>query len=248
VFAVTPNQLKDSAHVVIFNAYQEKGVDAALQVAKALMDACNKSSSNIAGKSAVKGEVSEAILEVMLRKFQNLVSPSVIIKNFCIRAQTGNQRTTEIDLAMFTPVRIYLFECKSYNGKKTLNNECTVKSPSITKDIYKQSLVHMEILNQYMDKYRINRMWKGTSPYKLYFFEFSSGSIIDKRNDKWKHTMPLITLDNIDKVLCEEFLTPQKANWDLERAWKCIKQLYKLSESNFKDHMIRMYSLNGGNK
>lgn len=194
-------------------------------------------------KTEIKGELSEVILECILLEIQRYIPSSIISKGLCIRDPV-TKRTTEMDVTFFTPCKIYMFECKSYSGKKTLTAECTLTNKTTTTDVFSQSKHHMEVLNRYLVPYRLNRDLPGTSPYKLILFELSSVECEDVREDVWKNRIPLLNIDTIYPYLIQDMSTPQKVNWNLNQLVPILQQLDSQSRMLFKEHLNRL----GGKK
>ena len=222
----------------IMACYAQYGIDTADKQIRRIIYQAEHSNIPIQAKSEIKGELAEVALEVYLLEIQKYLKNSVLSKGLCIRDVLSG-RTTEMDVTLFTPCKIYMFECKSYAGKKILTKECTLAGTHTT-DVFSQSQHHMEVLNQYLSTFRVNRSVKGCSPYKLVLFELSTTDCEDRREDKWKRIVPLITLDTLWEFLCEEFTSTQKINWDFARMLPVISQLDKESPELFKEHMKRM--------
>ena len=182
----------------------------------------------------LKGELSEIILEQYLKELQKALLQngvqSTLIKNLGLvhRSESNDVLySSEIDLCLATPYRCYLFEVKSYSGKKTLTKECFLKGTSEI-DIFAQSKIHLDFFEMLFDdcriKYTLGR--KGLkSPYKLMFFECSTEPVIDKREQKWVESIPYVNTGNIFKWFAQEIDTNQKIQWDLDKLNERFKQL-----------------------
>lgn len=227
----------------ILSCYRSYGLNTAMTQTIKILKQSETEKIDYRLKTEIKGELSEVILECVLLELQKYLGLSVISKGLCIRDPITH-RTTEMDVTFFTPCKIYMFECKSYAGKKTLTNECTLTNKTTSTDVFSQSKHHMEILNRYLIPYRLNRDIKGGSPYKLILFELSSVECIDNREDIWKSRIPMLTLSNIYDYLLQELCTPQKVNWDLPKLVPLLKQFDAQSEALFSEHLKRL----GGKK
>lgn len=222
----------------IMACYLKYGIEQADKQIRTIIQQAEHSKVPVAARSEIKGELAEVALEVYLLEIQKYLKNSILSKGLCIR-DTLSGRTTEMDVTLFTPCKIYMFECKSYAGKKILTKECTLKGANTT-DVFSQSQHHMEVLNQYLSTFRINRSIKGGAPYKLVLFELSTTDCKDCRDERWKRLVPLVTLDTLWDFLCDEFTTSQKINWDFARMLPIINQLDKESPALFREHMNRM--------
>lgn len=222
----------------IMACYSQFGIEQADKQIRKIIQQAEHDKISFDAKSEIKGELAEVALEVYLLEIQKYLRNSMLSKGLCVR-DTLSGRTTEMDVTFFTPCKIYMFECKSYAGKKILTKECTLQGAHTT-DVFSQSQHHMEVLNQYLSTFRINRNVKGCAPYKLVLFELSTTDCEDHREDRWKRIVPLITLDTLWEFLCEEFTAPQKINWDFARMLPIVSQLDRESPELFREHMKRM--------
>lgn len=197
----------------------------------------------------LKGELSEVILEQYLKELQKALLQkgidSTIIKNLGLvhRSETNDVLySSEIDLCLATPYRCYLFEVKSYSGKKTLTKECFLKGVSEI-DIFAQSKMHLDFFEMLFDdcriKYTLGR--KGLkSPYKLMFFECSTEPVIDKREQKWKDSIPYVNTGNIFKWFAQEIDDSQKPQWDLKKLNARFRQLDENRDLIMQYHIKRL--------
>lgn len=240
---VDPKPLATRTRTTILECYRLYGIKAVDSQARKLIDQCEHEKISYQLRSEIKGELAEVVLECYLAEIQKHLSVSVISKGLCIR-DPNTKRTTEMDVTFFTPCRIYMFECKSYSGRKTITAECTLKNKTVTKNVYEQSVHHMEILNRYLVPFRVNRDRKGAGPYKLVLFELSTSECDDQRDDIWKSRIPLVTLDNIWEFLVRELSQTVKVNWDIQRMLPLLQQLDAQSAQLFREHMKRL----GGTK
>ena len=63
---------------------------------------------------------------------------------------------TELDLTVFSPQRIFAFECKSYAGPKKITDKCTIrKKKGGTFDVYDQHSKHFMVLADQLKPFRI---------------------------------------------------------------------------------------------
>ncbi len=231
--------LASKTRATILECYRQYGLAKVNAQAKKLILQCEREKLDYHIRSTIKGELAEVVLECHLAEIQKYIPMSVVSKGLCIR-DVNTKRTTEMDVTFFTPCRIYMFECKSYSGKKTITNECTLTNATVSKDVYGQSLHHMQTLNRYLVPYRLNRDVKGVGPFKLALFELSTQECSDQREDIWKSRVPLLTIDNIQEFLVRELTASSKVNWDIQRMIPLLQQLDAQSSTLFKEHLKRL--------
>lgn len=194
--------------------------------------------------NVLRGELAEVLLEALLRNLCDIFDKYGIkyelIKNLAIikRGSNGKLYSSEIDVCLCTEYRCYLFEVKSYKGKKTLTDECLLHGFK-DMDIHKQSTLHLDFFRENFDDCRftfIEGRKNIPKPYKLIFFEFSKDGVKDLRNREWKERVPLITYDNFHKFFIGE-LSNKVVQWDL------IKLRKTLSKFNDNRDMVMDYHL-----
>ncbi len=235
--------LAAKTRATILECYRQYGLARVDEQARKLITQCEHEKLDYRVRSDIKGELAEVVLECHLAEIQKYIPMSVVSKGLCIR-DVNTKLTTEMDVTFFTPCRVYMFECKSYSGKKTITKECTLTNSTVSKDVYGQSLHHMQALNRYLVPYRLNRNVKGVGPFKLALFELSTRECSDQRDDVWKSRVPLLTLDNIQEFLVRELTTSNKVNWDIQGMIPLLQQLDAQSALLFKEHLKRL----GGSK
>ena len=79
--------------------------------------------------------------------------PWICSKGLCIeRTDGGRAKTTELDLTLFTPSKIILFESKYRQSKFKLIDECTIVPEwGSVMNVYKQNLMHLTNLKSYLN-------------------------------------------------------------------------------------------------
>lgn len=233
--------VKNSTRQHVLKQYFAHGIESVIPCALSTIHEIENSKVDWRIRAEMKGELAEVTIECYLREMQKTVItvPSAVVKGLCVKGKrTGT--TTEMDVTFFTPCRIYMFECKSYVGQKTITDRCTLTSGNVTTDVHRQSVQHMSFLNDHLDCCRVNRALKGDSPYKLILFELSSTSSVDMRTERDKATIPRITLEELPAWFNTEFNRTMKTNWDMLRVLPILKRLDSLSEQNFKEHLARL--------
>lgn len=231
-------KLNEVTRTAVLNLYQHNGLDAADKKVRELLLQCETQKNNTLERSTIKGELSEIALEYHLLHWFNWSSYMLMIKSLCIKSKTS-KATAEIDILLATPCRIYLFECKSFKGSKTLTNECFLQGASSKKDVFDQSKYHLQILEQHLADCRFVKT-ASPPPYQLILFELSSDDITDMREDKWKRTIPLLTLNTIDDWFKTEFQKGGNIIWNYDTLCKRLLKLNETSEKMFRFHMHKI--------
>ena len=202
---------KDNTNEVLLEYYKENGFQKTVAVAKSMYNVNLKNTvKNF--KTDMNGEVCETVLEIgileFMKRYPQACKDWVLKKGLIVRDinDPNNGFFTEIDLVLATPQMIYLFECKSYTGKKILTNECTIKTPKRTFDVYKQNFLHAKTFLAQFTPYRCNKSSK-VFPIQLALFSLAKGEIVDKRTDINKTLMPLIEIENLFSFLAKNIPT-----------------------------------------
>ena len=202
-------------------------------------------------RNTVHGELCETILEICIIDFMKQYSEEtkewvydkgMVIKD--ITNMSSNFRT-EIDLTLFTPFKILSFECKSYSGDKEFINECTVRRKGIKDcDVYNQHRNHYVTLMKTMKPFRLrNEYTDKIAPMQVAYFDFSLGSKVDNRDKKWRALMPIITVNNIHKLLTTYLDKPRC--WDMSYINRALKLIDRNKELKTKKHLEYVKSLHG---
>ena len=235
-------RMKENARELLLAICQQYGAQTALNKAEQLMKQCEDKSFNRDARSSVKGEVSEAVSEILCAHIQKRLGNCIMSKGLCIPKKGGDSsRTTEMDIVLFTPVCIYMIECKSYSGRKVLKNECYIEAHS-KKDVYRQNLLHMEFLSDYVAPYMLNDrgVMRQQPYYRLILFEMSSGSIIDTRTDHYKKLYPCLGPQTLLPWFNQELRQPKKVIYNMQGLQQMLVQLNANSSANFVKHVKRL--------
>lgn len=179
--------IRSRTNYALVQLYEQKGYDVFARTCE------NMKHNNWFDKSEYgqfKGECAEAFLYVTIDAFikkNNL--PWRIYQSLVVPHRNGEQgATTEIDIVLVSEQQIVVFEAKSYNGNKTITDECTVHHGGKTTDIFGQNGLHCESLQKKILDLNINA-YKGM---KTAFFSYAVGSINDKRSPEMKTRMPAL--------------------------------------------------------
>lgn len=206
-------------------------------------------------KTDLNGEICETVLEIGILEFMRshqveckdwVLKKGLIIKDI---ENPNNGFMTEIDLVLATPQMIYLFECKSYTGKKVLTNECTITTPTRSFDVYEQNFLHAKTFLAQFIPYRCNRDEK-IFPLQLVFFSLSKGDIVDTRTEQNKRLMPLVEIENLSSFLASNIPTDKRkvpTLWRIQYVKKALNIIAKRSNEYRDEHLTYVKSLHNNN-
>lgn len=235
-------EFKNNLRKEVLNIYSKQGYNFAKKSVDMLMKNANKKAKEIGNKSLpvqIKGECTELILELQIREFarQNKLN-WVLVKGLTLkRLDYKKGKTTELDLTLFTPSKIILFESKYRSGKFSLIDECNLV-PSGTfgypANVYKQNLLHLDNLRRYLSPAVKNL--KAGKPFSIALYMYDSANVKDLRTEQYKKLVPLLTPNNIKSYL-EEKAKERVEIWDMGKIRLLIKKLDEQSADNFKEHM-----------
>lgn len=225
----------------VMHIYETKGIKAADDKVKALLLQCETTGQTSArDRGTIKGELAEIYLEYHLLWWMEHAKNLICIKSLCMKSKESTA-TAEIDILLASPCKIYLFECKSFSGSKTLTNECFLRGRSSEKDVYDQSKYHLKILNEHIADCHYCGKFK-SKPYKLILFELSSDETDDQRTDHWKQNIPLLTMNNLDIWLASELQKASEVQWNFGKLKEILVELNSTSEAMFNFHMKKIIS------
>lgn len=194
--------IKHSTEQVLEQVYLSKGLQKTVEIALGLLKETEQKVAVQQECGKIKGELAELVLFYTLIELQkSLKVPSSIVKGLYVQDPTTKQ-VTELDLVFITAKQIYIFECKSYTGrKKTLTDECTLRvGGSERADVYKQNAMHTIIFNKMYGGYTV----QGSKPYTMILFDYSTTPFVDKREEKYRRGVPVLTQSSLTKWLIED--------------------------------------------
>lgn len=202
-------------------------------------------------KINLNGEICETILEIGILEYikrNPQICKDWILKKGLILKDVDNLNSdfsTEIDLLLATPEMIYIFECKSYSGDKTLTKECTITTNSRTFDVFKQNALHANIFFKQFKAYLTKQVIK--PPIQLVLFNMSNGRLIDKRNDRYKQLMPVIQIETLFSFLDRNKLLTGKSGklWNITYVRKSLNVIEKHSKQSRKEHLEYVKRIHG---
>lgn len=240
------HELNEITRNAVMSIYFNKGIKAADNKVKELLQQCESTNlSSARDRGTIKGELAEIFLEYHLLWWMQHAQCLTCVKGLCMKSVNSNA-TAEIDILLASPCKLYLFECKSFSGKKTLSKECFLKGRSSEKDVYEQSRYHLKILNEHIGICH----YAGTyieKPYKLILFELSSDDIDDTRTKHWRKNIPLLTMNTLDTWLANELQHTAEVQWDYNKLVKTLAALDNTSSDMFKYHMSKIIKRRNSN-
>lgn len=192
----------------LISIYNQYGLATAIQVGFKSLGCLGDAAKGLTEKQIIfvktnmNGEISETVLELILTEFMRLhpketenwhLSKGLILKN---PERPRSRFMTELDLTLFTPKCVYVFECKSYSGDKRLVDKGTIlRLNGNSCDVFRQNAIHLQTLHANIGRFSDYPI------YRMALFDFSRGDVEDERDDKNKDMLPYTTIDNVLKQL-----------------------------------------------
>lgn len=242
------SDVKSRTFDAIYNFYKSNNCDSqkTINVARKMLTSKNSS-------PLIRGELCEAVLTILLQRFiedNNLKKKGWFISKGMYLKDLDNPDSsyiTELDITLFTPRQIYMFECKSYKGAKTLKDECSIYvkrngKTSLAKDVYDQQFKHFTALLKYVKPF-LNNVKSPVAPFKIIYFDFSDGDIKDVREDKYKVRMPLVDENTLYSLFDNYNSIPDY--WDIKGIYKVVQIVNKNKNKLDKKHLSYVKSLHG---
>lgn len=240
---------KDRTSKAIKEVYNKHGKEVALSVAiKALQSKDYKDNREM--NIELNGELCECILEIIIRDFikKNPTHTKnwIIVRGLILKDKNNPSSNflTEIDLILFTPSKLYAFECKSYKGDKTLTKHGTLTSPKYSVDVYKQSKVHESAILSTFGSFKT--LADGIALQNV-LFEFSLGNLEDNRLKVHKNELLYCNIHNVSKLL-EIASLDNVIRWDMKYVKKAVDLIIPRLEVLREKHLQYVKSLHGKGK
>lgn len=219
--------------------YKSKGYAFTVNTVNHLVKNSNKKS-KAAGEPKlavqIRGECCEILLELAILEYakqRNL--PWICSKGLTLKRRDYKKGTTELDITLFTPSQIILFESKYRSGNIQLIDECKiVPDYGHVADVYKQNMMHLDNLRRYLDT-AVHNLSAG-APFALCLFIEPANRVKDNRDDKMRGIVPLVSLENIIPYL-DTIANKKQVVWDINKLHQILVLLDSMSEENFKQHM-----------
>ncbi len=194
------------------------------------------------------GEICETVLELIVSEFvrQGNLSEKgwsywkgLILKD---RTNPKSKFLTEIDFTVFSPKCVYIFECKSYAGNKTLTGEgLLTREDGKQYDVFKQSSLHLEALYPWLEGFTL----PGKTPViQMCMFNFSRGVLADRRTKSKQLQMPCLEVATTIEYLSK----PGEAVWNTKLLSAVGEKLDKFSKTKSQEHLKYVKGLHGENR
>lgn len=232
-------KLKNELRKDMINLYKSKGYDYTVRSINNLVKNSNKKSKEVGQPQLaiqIRGECCEILLELAILEYSRRKNlPWICSKGLTLQRRDYKKGTTELDITLFTPAQIILFESKFRSGNIQLIDECRIVPDygSVT-DVYKQNMIHLDNLRRYLDSAVYNL--SAGPPFALSLFIEPASRVKDNRTEKMKGMIPLISLDNITRYL-DVIASKKQVVWDINKLHEILILLDSMSEENFKQHM-----------
>lgn len=202
---------------------------------------------------AMRGEIAETVLYVMLQDFieKNSLTDWRLSKGMILKDPDNysNGYLTELDLTLFTPKCIFSFECKSYKGEKYLTERGTLnlkKGEKITKvmDVFDQHSKHFNMLYTNLEcalkKDADDKKYKS---FKLLYFDFADMPTEDKREKLYSRVFPIVNVKNLYSLFKDYDSRP--TYWNMYAVNKVVDVIEKNKKKNTKNHLNYVTNLHG---
>lgn len=232
-------KFKDSLHEDIMRMYRARGYSYAVNSVNALISSSTKKA-KLAGKPElgiqIRGECCEILLMLGIMEYARLRNLQWFVsKGLAIKRKDRKKGTTELDVTLFTPSKVVLFESKYRKDKFELVDKCKiVPSYGHVFDVYKQNLMHLDNLRYYLSDALIDI--KLGKPFSLAMYIDDSSRATDKREPQFKSLMPLVDLKNLESYLST--VEDKKVTvWDIQKLYNIVKELRASSDEVFREHM-----------
>ena len=233
---------KEKTNKEILNLYRTQGIQKTLAVTRCMLESATHKN-DMHFLTHVHGEICEAVLECLildyltkynLTKYGWFYSKGLILKDV---NHPDSGYFTELDLTVFTPQKIFAFECKSYGGDKKITDKCTIrKKVGGAFDVYDQHSKHFIALADQLKPFRIITPQNALSnPYQLILFNYSVGKTEDVRSTEDKLLMPCLDESNVMNIFKLNYNAP--VMWDIQRVRSALNIIEAHSERNRKQHL-----------
>lgn len=231
---------KDNTHDILISYYHKNGIENTIKVAKAMLESSTHKD-NKTFHTHVHGEICETVLECIVDDYFNkfpvkthnwFYEKGLIIKDI---KNPNSGYFTELDFTVFTPQKLYAFECKSYGGDKSIIDKCKiVKKKGGSFDVYKQHEMHARVLSEQLNPFR-KSVDIDKPAYQLILFDFALGETNDKRKDIDKVIMPCLNEKNVLNI----FKLNENGSiiWNMPPLEKAVKIISQHRKKNAEKHL-----------
>lgn len=231
--------VKESVRDNLLRLYKERGLLVAVQVAYNALGNLGDHEKHMNEhdiqfvKTNMNGELCETVLEIVIREWMKehsditqewYISKGLILKD---PSRPRSRYLTELDLTLFTPSCVYLFECKSYAGEKRLVDKgMIVRLYGNSCDVFKQNAAHLLTLHNNIKAFSENPQ------YKMCIFDFSVGKCDDMRDEKYKQVLPYTTISNV-----LDMLSTGPRVWNMSKLLPAVRIMEDASERLRPQHL-----------
>lgn len=241
---------KNTTNEVLLELYKTSGLKNTIDVGKAMLES-SLHKDNKHFRAHTHGEICETILECIIIDYfkqYNLNKYKWFYKKGLILKDVNNPDSgyfTELDFTVFTPQKIFAFECKSYNGDTRITDKCTIRRKTGgTFDVFEQHKKHFMVLADQLKPFRIHNSANALEiPYQLVLFDFSTGKTEDERDTSNKLLMPCLDEKNVLNIFKTVYNMP--IMWDIDRVHTAMEIIERHSEENREKHLKYVQSLHG---
>lgn len=231
---------KEASRKVLLEYRQSHSLVETIKVAKKMLES-KTHKDNVVFHTHVHGEICETILEILVEYYMQrfpvktkdwFCAKGLIIKDI---NNPASGYFTELDYTVFTPQKIFAFECKSYGGDKKITDICTIKKKKGGAfDVYAQHEKHAVVLSEQLRAFRKSQ-YIGTQAYQLILFNFSTGETLDTRTVQNKLLMPCLDETNVLNIF--SIYENDPVIWNMEYLKKAIAIIQKHGDENTKKHL-----------
>ena len=224
--------VKEAVRTKLLSIYKEHGLNVAIQVGYEVLGKMHRTSIELSEerekyiKTNMNGEISETVLEIILMEYMKLHPEQTkewhISKGLILRDPTkrNSRFMTELDLTLFTPKCVYVYECKSFAGEKRIIGKGEIiRLNGNSCDAFRQNAIHVTTLHNNIKTYSSKPL------YQMRLFDFSRGSAQDDREQKYKDLLPYVTVGNV----LNGFSTGEDV-WYMPALLKAVKSIEAASE------------------
>lgn len=242
---------KKSTRTALIECYNQYGLDILVKAARGALADKSHSKERLF-VSSFHGEIAETVLELQIKTFMQehpkqtknwVLAKSIILPD---ADNTESEFLTELDLVLFTPQQVFLFECKSYNADKTISGKGTLECKGKKFDVFSQNSLHAKTLQKLITKCRTTAEPQ-SSGIQMILFDFALGKTIEKRSKQAQMVMPCINETKIEKLLSDT-IKIDSVIWDMRYIEQIVEVIIRRGESLRRRHLQYVRSLHGGKR
>lgn len=210
--------IKNRTQVVLRRIYEIKGYTVFMEVISNLKKFSGKEKDDVI---IAKGEIAEIVCEIMMEYFilERGLKDWRIYKGLILGSKKDSNFSTELDMVLATPTCISVIEVKSYNGKKTLEEECTLVVRELRKNVFSQNVLHIK---SFWENFK-DSACSTQGAVKSVLFSFAYGTLADKRTPTNKAMMPAYSEDNFISYLVALEQLNRQPIWNINKLDSLVK-------------------------